>query len=95
MYVCPVRITLLMRQLMTTLFNFTYYYPYLVIPVGNTEHQMIDNLSTGLLSYGIQSLETIGFTLKRMNYLIVLYKRHNNRLLVMTCCCKLHDLAMF
>ena len=30
------------------------------MPVSNTEHQRIDNVSSDLISYGIQSLETIG-----------------------------------
>ena len=38
------------------------------MPVGNNEHQRIDDVSDDLISsYGIQSLETIGFALLRMN----------------------------
>ena len=33
------------------------------MPVGNNEPQRIDDVSTDLISYGIQSLETIGFVL--------------------------------
>ena len=33
------------------------------MPVRNNEHQRIDDISTDLISYGIQSLETIGFVL--------------------------------
>ena len=32
------------------------------MPVDNNEHQRIDDVSTDLISYGIQSLGTIGFT---------------------------------
>ena len=39
-----------------------FYYPNLVImPVDNNEHQRIDDVSTDHISYGIQSLETMGF----------------------------------
>ena len=31
------------------------------MPVGNNEHQMIDDIYTDLISYAIQSQETIGF----------------------------------
>ena len=52
------------------------YYPHLVImPVDNNEHQRIDDVSTDRISYGIQSLETMGFTLLCMNCLIV-YSRY-------------------
>ena len=41
-----------------------HYYPNLVImPVDNNEHQRIDDVSTDRISYGIQSLETMGFAL--------------------------------
>ena len=65
--------------------------------VQNNEHQRIDDVPTDLISYGIQSLKTTGFLILYMNYLIVLFKRHNDclSLIVMTCCCKLHDLANF
>ena len=33
------------------------------MPVGNNEHQRIDDVSSDLISNGIQSLETIGFAL--------------------------------
>ena len=33
------------------------------MPVDNNEHQRIDDVSTDLISYGIQSLETMGFEL--------------------------------
>ena len=33
------------------------------MPVDNNEHQRIDDVSTDSISYGIQSLETMGFTL--------------------------------
>ena len=41
------------------------YYPNLVIMsvCNNNEHQKIDDVSTDLISYGIQSLQTIGFVL--------------------------------
>ena len=40
------------------------YHPTSVImPVRNNEHQRIDDVSTDQISYGIQSLETIGFIL--------------------------------
>ena len=48
------------------------------MPVDNNEHQRIDNVSTDLISYGIQSIETMGFALLRMNFLIVLFKHHND-----------------
>ena len=48
-----------------------------MMPVGNNEHQRVDNISTDLISYDIQPLDTIGFALGHMNCLIVLYKRHN------------------
>ena len=41
------------------------------MPVDNNEHQRIDDVSTDRISYGIQSLETMGFALRRMNCLIV------------------------
>ena len=50
------------------------------MPVDNNEHQRIDDVSTGRTSYVIQSLETMGFAMWRMNCLIVLSKRHNDRL---------------
>ena len=54
------------------------YHPNLVImPVRNNEHQRID-VSTDLISYGIHSLETIGFVFWHMNCLIVLCKHHND-----------------
>ena len=31
--------------------------------VGNNGHQRIDDIYTNLISYGIQSLETMGFAL--------------------------------
>ena len=31
------------------------------MPVDNNEHQRIDDVSTDRISYGIQSLETMGF----------------------------------
>ena len=34
-----------------------------VMPVDNNEHQRIDYLSTDRISYGIQSLDTMGFAL--------------------------------
>ena len=58
-----------------------YYFPNLVImPVDNNEHQRIDDVSTDCISYGIQSLETMGFAMWLINCLIVLSKRHNDRL---------------
>ena len=33
------------------------------MPADDNEHQMIDDVSTDRISYGIQSLETIGFVL--------------------------------
>ena len=33
------------------------------MPVDNNEHQRIDDVSTDILFYGIQSLETMGFAL--------------------------------
>ena len=42
------------------------------MPVENNEHQRKDDVFTDRISYGIQSLETMG--------LIVLSKRHNDRL---------------
>ena len=66
------------------------------MPVDNNEHQRIDDISTErTISYGIQSLETMGFALSCMNCLTVLSKRHNDRILVVTCRCEMHDLAMF
>ena len=47
--------------------------------VRNNEHQRVDDVSTELISYAIQSLETSGFVLCRMNCLIVWCKRHNGR----------------
>ena len=42
----------------------TLYYPNLVImPVGNNKYQSIDDVSTDLISYSIQSQETISFAL--------------------------------
>ena len=66
------------------------------MPVDNNEHQRIDDVSTDRISYGIQSLETMGFALWRMNCLIVLSTCHNDHLslIVVTCRCELHDLAM-
>ena len=58
------------------------------MPVGNNEHQRIDEVSTEVdevfsdLSYGIQPLES--FSLWPMNFLIVLSKCHKDCLLVMT-----------
>ena len=34
-----------------------------IMPVDNNEHQRIDDVSTNCISYGIQSLETMGFVL--------------------------------
>ena len=50
------------------------------MPVDNNEHRRINDVSTDRISYGIQSVETMDFALWRMNYLIVLSKRHNDRL---------------
>ena len=50
----------------TCIFQFDnrHYYPNLVImPLDNNEHQRIDDVSTDRISYGIQSLETMGFAL--------------------------------
>ena len=33
------------------------------VRIRNNEHQKIDDVSTDMISYGIQSLETIGFVL--------------------------------
>ena len=33
------------------------------MPVDDNEHQRIDDVSTELISYDIQSLETLGFAL--------------------------------
>ena len=53
------------------------YYPNLVImPVDNNGHQRIDDVSTDCISYGIRSVETMGFALQCMNCSIVLSKRH-------------------
>ena len=55
-----------------------FYHPNkIIIPVDYNEHQRIDDASTNLISYNIQSLETMGFALLHMNYFIVLFKRHN------------------
>ena len=43
-----------------------------MMPEGYDEQQRIDDLSTVLISYSIQSLETTGFKSWRMNCLIVL-----------------------
>ena len=42
------------------------------MPVDNNEHQRNDDVSTDRISCRIQSLETMGFALRRMNCLIVL-----------------------
>ena len=33
------------------------------MPVDNNEHQRIDDVSTDRISYGIQSVKTLGFAL--------------------------------
>ena len=38
----------------------------------NTEHQMIDDISTDIISYGIRALETMCFAYCRIKCLIVL-----------------------
>ena len=59
----------------------TLYYPNLVIqPIDNNEHQRIDDVSTDRISYDIRSVETMGFALWRINFSIVVSKRHNDRL---------------
>ena len=64
------------------------------MPVDNNEHQRIDGVSIDRISYGTQSLETMGFTLRRMYCLIVLSKRHvDHRSVEMPIL--FHDLAMF
>ena len=47
------------------------------MPVRNNDYQRIDDASIDLITYGIRSLETIGFVLIlwRMKCLIVLSKR--------------------
>ena len=37
------------------------------MPIDNNEHQRINDVSTDRISYGIQSLEAMGFVLWRMN----------------------------
>ena len=57
------------------------YNPNLVIlPVDNNEPQRIDDVSTDRIFHDVRLVETMGFALWRMNWSIVVSKRHNDRL---------------
>ena len=54
---------ILQNEIMPSLYK-SFHYPNLVImSVDNNEHQRIDDVSTDRISYGIESLETMGFAL--------------------------------
>ena len=58
------------------------------MPVGNNEHQRIDDVSSDLISNGIQSLETIGFALWNKDFFYFVQTSQWASQLVIICYCK-------
>ena len=66
------------------------------MPVNNIEHQRIDDVSTDRISYGIYITRDNGFRiLTHELFDCFVQASQSQSLLVVTCRCELHDLAMF